>query len=164
MRCMRRKYASSYLGCHHRIWRGPSRLTALTTFAYCSTVNARWRGTPSVCVTISSSEETSTNTLTTCICSRCNHARPRRGFSHEKVGVLDRSWRHLHGYCGTPSGRHTFRAKNAQRKCRALPRCGDRRDQNVSRATAGREDPAWPHRGGEDGHHRRHERPPGAQG
>ena len=85
-----------------------------------------------------------------------SHARP--------MAVLDRPRRDVHRRRRAPPRRHARDPQAAVGEPRAVSRRGDRRHPPLPRRGRRRADPGRADRGGEDGHHGRHQRAPRAQG
>ena len=80
------------------------------------------------------------------------------------MAVLDRPRRHVHRRRRAEARRLARHPQAALREPRAVPRRRHRRHPPPARREAGRADPGRADRGGEDGHHGRHQRAARAQG
>ena len=89
---------------------------------------------------------------------------PHEHRTSRPLAVLDRPRRHVHRRGRPPSRRRHRHAQAPVGEPGALPGRGHRRHPPLPRGRAGRADPGRADRGREDGHHRRHQRPPRAQG
>ena len=84
--------------------------------------------------------------------------------SARRLGVLDRSRRHVHRCRRAPARRVARHAQAAVGEPRALSGCRGARDPRAAGPRAGRADSAGRRRRGEDGHDGRHQRAARAQG